>query len=410
MIKIFSTNQVKELDQYTIQYEPIESIDLVERAATMFVHEFCRHYSKQIRIIIFAGQGNNGADALAIARLLTEESYRVETYLFNPTEHLSEDCERNKRRLLDMERVDFTEITQDFEPPELSEHDVVIDGLFGSGLNRPLTGGFASVVSYINQSEAKIVAIDIPSGLFGEDNVWMIWAEEGASRGDVKRSKGTNGDTYNYRCVRNLGISLANIGKEPDDYVTLDKGTHTVWIQGNFGWQRQTFDEYIIDVSRLNNNTLRTATAEQVLETHTERANLNRPARAFAVITDRRYSVGSSWDDDVQTESNGDPCPRGYRLPNQRELLLLTMYFGYNRPDEAYDNLFDGVNATNIFVCKTNFGFSGYTYTGKTGGTYSNRPGFGYEIAAGDASNSTFLLLNSSSGTFYARCVRDVTN
>ena len=170
MIKIFSTNQVKELDQYTIQYEPIESIDLVERAATMFVHEFCRHYSKQIRIIIFAGQGNNGADALAIARLLTEESYRVETYLFNPTEHLSEDCERNKRRLLDMERVDFTEITQDFEPPELSEHDVVIDGLFGSGLNRPLTGGFASVVSYINQSEAKIVAIDIPSGLFGEDN------------------------------------------------------------------------------------------------------------------------------------------------------------------------------------------------------------------------------------------------
>ena len=89
MIKIFSTNQVKELDQYTIQYEPIESIDLVERAATMFVHEFCRHYSKQIRVIIFAGQGNNGADALAIARLLTEESYRVETYLFNPTEHLS---------------------------------------------------------------------------------------------------------------------------------------------------------------------------------------------------------------------------------------------------------------------------------------------------------------------------------
>ncbi len=80
MIKIFATDKVKELDQYTIQHEPISSIDLVERAATMFVHEFCRHYSKQIRIVIFAGQGNNGADALAIARLLSEESYRVETY------------------------------------------------------------------------------------------------------------------------------------------------------------------------------------------------------------------------------------------------------------------------------------------------------------------------------------------
>ena len=170
MIKIFPTDKVKELDQYTIQHEPISSIDLVERAATMFVHEFCRHYSKQTRIIIFAGQGNNGADALAIARLLNEESYKVETYLFNPTEHLSNECEQNKQRLLSLERIEFTEVVQAFEPPTLSSKDVVIDGLFGSGLNRPLTGGFAAMVNYINQSEAEVVSIDIPSGLFGEDN------------------------------------------------------------------------------------------------------------------------------------------------------------------------------------------------------------------------------------------------
>ena len=170
MIKIFATDKVKELDQYTIQHEPISSIDLVERAATTFVHEFCRRYSKQVRIVIFAGQGNNGADALAIARLLNEESYRVETYLFNPTEHLSVECEQNKLRLLDMERIEFTEVVRDFEPPTLTDRDVVIDGLFGSGLNRPLTGGFAAMVNYINQSEAEVVAIDIPSGLFGEDN------------------------------------------------------------------------------------------------------------------------------------------------------------------------------------------------------------------------------------------------
>ena len=154
MIKIFATDKVKELDQYTIQHEPISSIDLVERAATTFVHEFCRRYSKQVRIVIFAGQGNNGADALAIARLLNEESYRVETYLFNPTEHLSVECEQNKQRLLDMERIEFTEVVRDFEPPTLTDRDVVIDGLFGSGLNRPLTGGFAAMVNYINQSEA----------------------------------------------------------------------------------------------------------------------------------------------------------------------------------------------------------------------------------------------------------------
>lgn len=170
MIKIFPTDKVKELDQYTIQNEPISSIDLVERASTVFVQEFCRRYSKQTRIIVFAGQGNNGADALAIARLLKDECYKVETYLFNPTEHLSFDCEMNKQRTLGMEKVEFTEVVADFVPPILTDRDVVIDGLFGSGLNRPLTGGFAAMVKYINQSDATIVSIDIPSGLFGENN------------------------------------------------------------------------------------------------------------------------------------------------------------------------------------------------------------------------------------------------
>ncbi len=170
MIKIFPTERVKELDRFTITNEPISSIDLVERASAAFVQEFCRHCSKQSRIVVFAGQGNNGADALAVARLLRDESYRVETFLFNPTEHLSPDCETNKQRLLATENVEFTEVTQDFEPPVLTEHDVVVDGLFGSGLSRPLTGGFAAVVKYINRSDAEVISIDIPSGLFGEDN------------------------------------------------------------------------------------------------------------------------------------------------------------------------------------------------------------------------------------------------
>ena len=78
-MKIFPTKIIKELDQYTIQNEPINSADLVERAARVFVHEFCRRYSKQTQLIVFAGQGNNGADALAIARLLLDEGYRLKT-------------------------------------------------------------------------------------------------------------------------------------------------------------------------------------------------------------------------------------------------------------------------------------------------------------------------------------------
>ncbi len=170
MLKVFTTEQIRELDQYTIQHEPVQSIDLVERASIAFVREFTRQFSKQFRVVVFAGRGNNGADALAIARLLTEETYQVETFLFNPSGILSPECEENKQRLLALEEALFVEVTNNFDPPALTNRDVLIDGLFGTGLTRPLTGGFAAVIDYINQSAAKVVSIDIPSGLFGEDN------------------------------------------------------------------------------------------------------------------------------------------------------------------------------------------------------------------------------------------------
>ncbi|MDR2764322.1 MAG: NAD(P)H-hydrate dehydratase [Tannerella sp.] len=172
MLKIFETEKIKELDRYTIDYEPIASIDLTERAAMAFVREYSRHFTKQNPVIVFAGYGSNGTDALAVARLLAEDNYRVKVCLINPVRRSSKDSELNKVRLLGMPNVHFVELSEDkeFVPPTLSAHDVVIDGLFGSGLNRPLEMGFAALVEYINQSEAKVVSIDIPSGLFGENN------------------------------------------------------------------------------------------------------------------------------------------------------------------------------------------------------------------------------------------------
>ena len=170
MIKLFAAEKVKEIDKQTILNMRIEPIELVEEAAKAFVHEFRNQYSKINRVVVFAGQGNNGADALAIARLLLDESYKVWVYLFNPSGHLSPECLENVRRLLNIDQVEFTEVRDNFIPPTLTAHDVVIDGLFGTGLNRPLEGGFAALVKYINSCDAKVVSIDIPSGLFGEDN------------------------------------------------------------------------------------------------------------------------------------------------------------------------------------------------------------------------------------------------
>jgi len=171
MKKLFETSKIRELDAYTIENEPITSIDLVERAANVFVNEFCRRYtSHHTRIYVFAGQGNNGADALAIARLLNEQGYYVFTYLINPTGMLSPECETNKNRLKSEDYQRLIEIEKKFIPPKLEPQDIIIDGIFGSGLNRPLEGGFAKIVDYINHSESTVVSIDIPSGLFGDDN------------------------------------------------------------------------------------------------------------------------------------------------------------------------------------------------------------------------------------------------
>lgn len=171
MIPLFTSQQAKEIDRYTIEHEPVSPFALVERAAEAFVTVFCGRFPRQGCVFVFAGQGNNGADALAIARLLADEAYKVEVYLFNTgSGELSPECRANRDRLKGNKDIGFQEITGSFAAPELGKQDVVIDGLFGTGLNRPLTGGFAAVVNYINRSEATVVAVDTPSGLFGEDN------------------------------------------------------------------------------------------------------------------------------------------------------------------------------------------------------------------------------------------------
>ena len=165
-MKIFTSAQIRELDKYTIDHEPIKSIDLMERAAKAITQAITSVWSRTTPMVVFAGPGNNGGDALAVTRMLLDQGYNVQAFLFYISGHLSEDCAANRARLVDKKVKSFVEVT----PPHLREEMVVIDGLFGSGLNKPLAGGFASLVKYINSSPAKVVSIDVPSGLMTEDN------------------------------------------------------------------------------------------------------------------------------------------------------------------------------------------------------------------------------------------------
>ena len=173
-MKLFTGAQIHELDKYTIEKEPIKSIDLMERAAKAITTAVTAEWSNDTPIVVFAGPGNNGGDALAVARMLSDKGYDVQTYLFNISGHLSEDCAANKARMIDKKVKGFVEVIEEFEPPRLEEGMLVIDGLFGSGLNKPLAGGFASLVKYINSSTAQVVSIDVPSGLMTEDNSYNI--------------------------------------------------------------------------------------------------------------------------------------------------------------------------------------------------------------------------------------------
>ena len=144
----------------------------MERTAKAVTTAITEEWTKLTPVIVLAGPGNNGGDALAVARMLADRGFTVKVYLFNIHNHLSEDCTTNKQRIEGDSRISFTEVSTDFDPPKLSADTLIVDGMFGSGLNKPLAGGFASLVRYINASPCKVVSIDLPSGLMTEDNTF----------------------------------------------------------------------------------------------------------------------------------------------------------------------------------------------------------------------------------------------
>lgn len=168
-MKFFYTAQVKELDAYTIEHEPICSIDLMERAARALTAAVLERYHG-CHFAVFAGPGNNGGDGLAVARMLAAEGHSVAVWMINPKGKLSPDCAVNFERLKNT-TVSVVEVKETFSMPVLDKDTVMIDALFGSGLNKHVSGSvFADVINGINTSGCRVVAVDMPSGLLGEDN------------------------------------------------------------------------------------------------------------------------------------------------------------------------------------------------------------------------------------------------
>lgn len=168
-----NSRQIKELDALSIQKRGIRSLDLMEEVAEKVARFIAGTFeNKDKDIVVFAGPGNNGGDGLAVARLLHKAGYHsVCAYLFNTNNSLSEDCRANAERLKDeCAGLPFTEVVQQFEAPQLSGDTLIVDALFGIGINKPLDGGYAALVSFINSTHCTVLSMDLPSGLMCEDN------------------------------------------------------------------------------------------------------------------------------------------------------------------------------------------------------------------------------------------------
>ncbi len=166
MIKILSAAQIKELDAYTIQHEPIASIDLMERACRAFTNWFVEHYDATHRIGIVCGTGNNGGDGLGIARMLHEWNYPVKVWIVRGGVNETSDFQINLQRIEN--RIPLDEISSEVKEDFFADRTILIDAIFGSGLSRPVEGIYEEVIACLNSTKTVKISVDIPSGLFAD--------------------------------------------------------------------------------------------------------------------------------------------------------------------------------------------------------------------------------------------------
>ncbi|MEG1666050.1 NAD(P)H-hydrate dehydratase [Chryseobacterium sp.] len=166
-MKIFTVENIRLADRYTIQNEPISSAQLMERASSLcaeWIFSNCKHHTK---FAIFCGNGNNGGDGFAIARMLYLKGFDIDVFINKEQLKFSDEALINYKRLKDISGISL----RDFNETSIYNFDektVIIDALFGTGLSRNPEGIFKEVIEVLNSKNNPKISIDIPSGLFAD--------------------------------------------------------------------------------------------------------------------------------------------------------------------------------------------------------------------------------------------------
>jgi hydroxyethylthiazole kinase-like uncharacterized protein yjeF len=169
--RAFTAERIRSLDQFTIEKLGIPGYTLMEIAGRTMFEQMRSRLAQEDDILVFAGKGNNGGDALVVARYLLRMGHPIDLYLMASPDQFSEDAAHNfevLKKSADHCLGSLQIINEDGKPdlnklPSTASH--IIDGLLGTGLNSDLRGHYAEVADWINTTSATIHAVDIPTGL-----------------------------------------------------------------------------------------------------------------------------------------------------------------------------------------------------------------------------------------------------
>ena len=158
MREFVSGTQMKQLDRYTIQEIGIPSLVLMERAARSVYDTMIKERLPLKKVLVLCGSGNNGADGVALARMLHLSNISVDVEILGNPSHFTTEM-KQQIEIAKKYQVAF------FKNKSLSEYTTIGDAIFGVGLDREVGGGYKEKIKEINQADAKVVAVDIPSGI-----------------------------------------------------------------------------------------------------------------------------------------------------------------------------------------------------------------------------------------------------
>lgn len=158
--------QMQAIDRYAIEVLKVPALSLVERASMAVLKHINLNKFGYFGVVV--GVGNNGSDGLALARNLLARYKDVEIFIIGDVEKASPEFKLNLESCeMLCEEIYYVESIEDLENMEkrLSNVNLIVDAIFGTGLNRPVTGIYATVISIINNVMKYKISIDIPSGL-----------------------------------------------------------------------------------------------------------------------------------------------------------------------------------------------------------------------------------------------------